>query len=98
MQSGNAARTVDRVMGISSVVLAMAAALCVALPVPWQARFGVVVIAGLLGPAAPGLRFLIRMDALPSLVIGAGVDVALLMVLGQSMLLVHLWLPVAAFF
>ena len=84
-------------MGITSVVLAAAAALCVALSVPWQLRLGVVSIAGLVGPGVPGLRFLIRMDVLPSVVIGAGLDVALLMVLGQSMLLANRWKPEAAF-
>ena len=89
--------TADRVIGISAVALAAAAALCIVLPVPWQIRFAVVVAAGLLGPAVPGLRLLIHIDVRASLVIGVGVDVALLMVLGQTMLLAHAWIPVFAF-
>ena len=89
--------TADRVIGISAVTLAATAALCMVLPVPWKMRFAVVVVAGLLGPAVPGLRLLIRIDVLTGLVIGVGVDVALLMVLGQTMLLTHTWLPILAF-
>ena len=89
--------TADRVIGVSAVTLAAAAALCMVLPVPWKMRFAVVVVAGLLGPAVPGLRLLIRIDVLTSLVIGVGVDVALLMVMGQAMLLTHAWLPILAF-
>jgi hypothetical protein len=90
-------RTVDRVMGVTSLALVAAASLCYMLPVPWQLRLGVISIAALLGPGAPGLRFLMRMDAFPSVVIGAGLDVALLMGLGQLMLLAHLWKPDVAF-
>jgi hypothetical protein len=97
MQTQYSAGTVDRTMGVTSLVLVAAAALCLALPVPWQLRLGVISIAGILGPGAPGLRFLMRMDAFPSVVIGAGLDVALLMTLGQSMLLANWWKPDVAF-
>jgi hypothetical protein len=97
MMPDRSERSVDQLMGISAVTVVVLAIACIALPVPWQMRFAVVAVAGLFGPGAPTLRYLIRMELGLSLVIGMGVNIALLMMFGQVMLIVHLWQPMAAY-
>jgi hypothetical protein len=86
-------RRVDTVMAVTGMLLSVTAIASIVAPVPWQFRFAAVSIACLVGPGILGLRLAIPGDLLSCCVVGFALDVAVLMVLGQLMILVHAWLP-----
>ena len=85
----------DRSLAVLTIVLAVAAAVCVLAPLPWEVRFPMVVLACLIGPAIPALRLWTELDLWTACVVGLGVDVALVMVLAQAMVLAGAWGPSA---
>lgn len=80
-----------RALGYAGLVLPVAAA--IAFAAPWQIRFPVVVIAILFGPGVPLMLWLSRLPIGQSVVLGLGLDVALILVTGEAMVLAQIWRP-----
>ena len=85
-----------RVIGIVAVALSVTSITLVATSAPWQIRFPVLVAASLYGPAIPLLRLRHELSLEECLVYGLGVNVALQMLAGLSLVMWHNWMPVAA--
>jgi hypothetical protein len=89
-------RLIDVTIGWIGMILPVAAGISMAFGLPWQIRFTTVLLTAIFGPAIPGLRV---MDAIPPaacLVVGAAVDVALVMFVGQVLVMTHLWVTTPA--
>ena len=86
--------SLDRVVAATAISLSVAAALAVGLSAPWPLRFGVVTAALLFGPAVPVFRLVSDMRLSECLAVGVAVNVALVMLLGEAMVLAHVWAPV----
>ena len=84
-------------VGIAAVVLSLVAVVVIATNAPWQIRFPVVLVAGLFGPGVPALRASCTFSLGECVVYGVGADVALEMLLGLVLVMVHSWIPVQAF-
>jgi hypothetical protein len=85
----------ERWIGVIAMALAVIGIVCL-LPLPWQVRFPLLAAAALYGPGVPVLRLWTDVETPLAVVVGVGVDVALLMVLGEFMVLIHLWVPAVA--
>jgi hypothetical protein len=80
-----------RALGVAGLVLPIVAALAFALP--WQVRFPVVVVGLLFGPGVPLMLLLSRLPIGQSVVVGLGLDVALILLTGEAMVLAQIWRP-----
>lgn len=89
-------RRSDRLLAIAAIALPAIAGLAVALGAPSPARFVLMGVAILYGPATPALRLACKMPWQECIALGLGIDVALLMVTGQAMVMLNRWDPGAA--
>ncbi|CAN5650084.1 hypothetical protein BH20ACT21_BH20ACT21_03750 [soil metagenome] len=87
----------DLWIGGVTLIAALAAFISMATSAPWQLRLAVVFLAVLFGPAPPALRLLTSLSLLEAVIVGVSLDVALIMGIGQSLLLARTWQPVIAF-
>lgn len=83
----------QRVFGCVGLGLAVLAALAIVAGLPWQIRFPLVVIAVLFGPGVPLMLGLSQWETVKNVVAGVGLDVALVLLAGEAMVLVHVWQP-----
>jgi len=65
----------------------------IAFGVHWQVTLPAVVVALLLGPGVPLMMLVSRMPTAKSVVAGIGLDVSLLILVGQVMIMIHVWQP-----
>ena len=84
-------------VGLAAVVLSLGAVAAIAANAPWQIRFPLVVVAGLFGPAVPVLRAISTLSFGECIVYGLGAGIALQMLLGLGLVLIHIWTPVQVF-
>lgn len=91
---GKAAGTeTQRVFGYVGLGLSFLAALAIVAGLPWQIRFPLVVIAVLFGPGVPLMLGLSQWETVKNVVAGVGLDVALVLLAGEAMVVVHVWQP-----
>lgn len=83
-------------IGAIAIVLSLTSMELMAGSAPWQIRFPFVAAAVLFGPAIPALRLRPELSLEQCLVYGIGVNVALQMLTGLTLVLWHAWEPVAA--
>lgn len=86
-------RRADRILAVAGLILPGGAALAVGLGVPITARFIILVIATLYGPATPAFRLACQMPWFECLALGIGIDAALVMATGQGMVMLGRWAP-----
>lgn len=83
----------QRAVGYVGLGLAFLAAFAIVAGLPWQIRFPLVVIAVLFGPGVPLMLGLSHWEIVRNVVAGVGLDVALILLAGEAMVLVHVWQP-----
>lgn len=88
-----AGKETQLVFGCIGLGLAFLAALAIVAGLPWQIRFPLVVIAVLFGPGVPLMLGLSQWETVKNVVAGVGLDVALVLLAGEAMVLVHVWQP-----
>ena len=81
------------VIGTVAVAISAAGIALVVGSAPWQFRFPVVAAAALGGPAIPLLRLRPEFSLEQCLVYGLGIDVAVQMLAGLALIIMHIWAP-----
>jgi hypothetical protein len=80
-------------LGYAGLGLSILALCSVVFSLPWQVTFWVVIIAVLFGPGAPLMLLQRRVPTVKCVVMGMGVDVALVLLVAQALVMFHIWQP-----